>query len=131
METLSKFLLVGGGGFLGANLRYWLGSWMQGRFDGSFPWPTFIINVSGSVVIGLLMGLIEGLNWNPNWRLLGAVGILGGYTTYSTFAYEGMRLLAEREYTRALIYIEASALITVFGAWLGFIIAKLLITGRP
>ncbi len=131
MDTLSKFFLVGGGGFLGANLRYWLGGWMQGRLDGSFPWPTMIINVSGSVIIGLFMGLIEGLNWNPNWRLFGAVGILGGYTTYSTFAYEGMRLLAEREYTRALLYIEGSALITVFGAWLGFVIARLLVTGRP
>src|SRR5579862_8529567 len=93
MDTVVKTLLVGGGGFIGANLRYWVGGWIQNRLGATFPWHTLIINVSGSIVIGLLLGLVVALDWNPNWRLFGAIGILGGYTTYSSFAYEAVALL--------------------------------------
>lgn len=130
MDTVSKILLVGGGGFIGANIRYWIGGWFQSRLTDTFPWPTMLINISGSLVIGIFLGLLDSLHWHPNWRLFFAVGILGGYTTYSTFAYEGMKLLMQREYGRALFYIEGSALLTVFGAWLGFVLARLIASGR-
>lgn len=130
MDAVVKTFLVGGGGFLGANARYWLGGWIQDRLSTTFPWETLIINVSGSLIIGLLLGLMGALNWNPNWRLFGAVGILGGYTTYSSFAYEATRLLADKQYTRAFFYIEGTALLTVFGAWLGLVLARVLTGGR-
>jgi CrcB protein len=130
MDAVSKIFLVGGGGFIGANIRYWLGGWIQSRLGSTFPWQTMFINISGSIIIGLLLGLIEGQNWNPNWRLFGAIGILGGYTTFSSFAYESIRLLGDRDYGRAFFYIEGSALFTVFGAWLGLVLARLLVGGR-
>lgn len=129
-DAVAKTLLVGGGGFIGANIRYWIGGWIQARFDSTFPWQTMIINVSGSLIIGLLLGLMAALNWNPNWRLFGAIGILGGYTTYSSFAYEAVGLLGEREYFRALLYIEGTATLTVLGAWIGLVLARILVGGR-
>ena len=130
METVGKILLVGSGGFLGANIRYWLGGLIQSRLGSSFPWQTMIINVSGSLVIGFFLGLMAGLNWSQNWRLFVAIGILGGYTTYSSFAYEAVGLLSEREYVRALFYIEGTALFTVFGAWVGLVLSRLVLGGK-
>jgi CrcB protein len=89
-----------------------------------------IINVSGSLIIGFFLGLALQLNWNVNSRLFVATGILGGYTTFSTFAYEAVGLLSNREYAKALFYIEGSAFFTVLGAWLGLVLARLVLGGR-
>src|SRR5579863_8376227 len=129
METLTKILLVGAGGALGANARYWLQGWLIDRFSAGV-WSTFAINVTGSIVIGLFMGLSLELNWNPGWRLLVAIGVLGGYTTYSTFAYEAIGLLSNREYLKALLYIEGTAVLTILGAWLGLVAARVILGGR-
>lgn len=134
MEVLSKVLLVGFGGAVGANLRYWIGgwiaNWMQDKFQSALPWHTFFINVTGSFVIGFFMGLSLQLNWNPGWRLFVAIGILGGYTTFSSFAYEAIGLLTSRDYVKALLYIEGSAFCTVLGAWLGLVLSRLVLGGR-
>jgi CrcB protein len=133
MDTVAKILLVGGGGFIGSNARYWLGGFVQERLHGhgvTFPWQTMIINVTGSLIIGFFMGLLSGLNWNPNWRLFFAIGVLGGYTTFSSFAYEAVGLLGEKEYARALFYIEGSALLTVFGAWVGLVLSRVVLGGN-
>jgi CrcB protein len=130
MDTVAKILLVGGGGFLGANARYWLGGWAQERLGATFPWQTMLINVSGSLLIGLFMGLSGGLAWNPNWRLFVALGILGGYTTFSTFGYEAVVMLQQKEYSRALFYIEGSALLSVLAAWLGIVLSRVILGGR-
>jgi CrcB protein len=131
MDAVAKTLMVGTGGFIGANLRYWLGGYISSRLaDATFPWQTMFINVTGSMIIGLFMGLMTGLNWNPNWRLFFAIGILGGYTTYSSFAYESIGLLGNKQYVAALLYIEGTALLTVFGAWLGLVGSRLLLGGR-
>ena len=130
MDAWTKILLVGSGGFLGANARYWLGGLIQSRLGSSFPWETMIINITGSLIIGFFLGAVSGLDWNPNWRLFVAIGILGGYTTYSSFAYEAVRLLSDREYGWALFYIEGTALLTVFGAWVGLVLSRLALGGR-
>jgi len=129
MEILTKILLVGAGGAIGANVRYWLGGWLATRWNAGI-WSTFIINVTGSVVIGLFMGLSLQLNWNPNWRLLVAIGVLGGYTTYSSFAYEAIGLLGGREYMKALLYIEGTAVTTVLGAWVGLVASRIVLGGK-
>ena len=132
-DVVAKILLVGTGGFLGSNLRYWLGAFLQDRLSGAgttFPWQTLIINVTGSLIIGFFMGLFQGLSWSPSWRLFFAIGILGGYTTFSSFAYEAVGLLTQRQYGPALFYIEGSALLTVFGAWSGLVLARLVLGGR-
>jgi CrcB protein len=130
MDSIVKTLLVGSGGFVGANIRYWLGGFIQSRLGSTFPWQTMIINVTGSIVIGFFLGLMAGMDWHPNWRLFLAIGVLGGYTTYSSFAYEAIVLLGQKEYGRALFYIEGTALFTVFGAWLGLVLSRVVQGGK-
>ena len=87
-------LAVGGGA--GANARYWLGrlvAWVQGPV--AFPWATLLINVSGSVVLGLVAAAYLG-HPDParrNWYLLLGTGFCGGFTTFSTFSYETLKLM--------------------------------------
>ncbi len=130
VDNFAKVMLVGGGGFIGANVRYWLGGFIQSRTGTTFPWGTFAINISGALVIGLFLGLLISLNWSPNWRLFVAFGILGGYTTFSSFAYEAVQLLTQREYGWALFYIEGSALLTVLAAWGGLVLSRLMLGGK-
>jgi CrcB protein len=125
----TKALLVGAGGFLGANARYWLGGWIQTRTGGTFPWETLAINIAGSVIIGVFMELALREGWNPNWRLFIAVGILGGFTTYSSFAYESVNLISEKTYDWAMFYVFGTAILCVAGAWIGRLAARLVIGG--
>ena len=129
MDWLTRSALVGIGGFLGANARYWLGGWIQVRLSLTFPWQTLIINVSGSALIGLFMGLALSENCSPNWRLFIAIGILGGYTTYSTFAYEAIKLLEDRSYGEAAFYFFGTAVFSALGAFLGLVLARTLTKG--
>ncbi len=89
---------VGLGGFLGANARYLLGGFISERWGAVFPYGTFVINITGSFILGFFMAYAQDRPWvEPGARLLFAVGFVGAYTTFSTFEYETMRLLQERE----------------------------------
>lgn len=92
-ELLKDSLIVGMGGFLGAVVRFLVGAWVVGRYGASFPWATFVINVSGSFLLGLIGTLLLGrVLVNPAWRLGVAIGFIGAYTTFSTFEYESAKL---------------------------------------
>ncbi len=88
MDVLKQCLVVGAGGFLGAAARFLVGTAIAGRYGTQFPWATFIVNVSGSFVLGLMATLIAGQVLAPNWRLFVSVGFIGAYTTFSTLEYE-------------------------------------------
>jgi fluoride exporter len=113
---------VGLGGFLGANARYLLGGWISERWGVVFPYGTFVINVTGSFILGFFMAYASERSWvAPGARLLFAVGFVGAYTTFSTFEYESMRLLQEREIFLAMMNIFGSVLtgmVAVFGGFL-------------
>ena len=95
-------LWVGLGGFLGANARYLLGGWVSAKFGSLFPYGTFVINITGSFILGFFLAFAQDRAWvHPNWRLLFAVGFVGAYTTFSTFEYESMRLLQDGEFLLA------------------------------
>lgn len=92
-EFLKDSLIVGLGGFLGAVVRFLIGSWIVGRYGASFPWATFVINVSGSFFLGLIGTLLlSRVLVSPNWRLGVTIGFIGAYTTFSTFEYESAKL---------------------------------------
>jgi CrcB protein len=102
-------LIVGLGGFIGAIVRYIVALWIGQRWGRSFPLGTFVINVSGSFLIGLLMSLFtERFMVNPHWRLLLVVGFLGAYTTFSTFEYETGALLKDGEWMISLLNVVLS-----------------------
>jgi CrcB protein len=95
MEMLARVALVGLGGALGAVARYLLGMWIATRVSPDFPWSTFLINSSGSFLIGVILGLASAGELSNEARLFLAVGVLGGHTTFSTFSYESLELLAD------------------------------------
>ena len=78
--------MVGVGGCLGSILRFWLGSYIGSRMGTRFPYGTFVINITGSFLIGLVFALMTArTHWSPNWRYLIPIGFIGGYTTFSSF----------------------------------------------
>ncbi len=91
---MDKFLLISAGAVLGANARYWIGTWAAEKWGAAFPYGTLLINLSGSLLLGVFMALTaERAVIDPRIRLLVATGFLGAYTTFSTFTYESVSLL--------------------------------------
>jgi CrcB protein len=119
------WLYVGIGAFLGANARYWVGGWAAERFGTVFPYGTFIINVSGSFAIGLLAAFFAERAFSPNLRLFLMVGFLGGYTTFSSYSYEGLRLLEDGGYLLGALYLVGSPLVGVAACLVGVVIGRL------
>ena len=129
-QMLVRCLLVGLGGFIGANARYLLGGWVQSKLGVGFPYGTFIINVSGSFVLGLFATLALRFGWADQWRVFFAIGFVGAYTTFSTFEYESIQLVAQGgRYTIAVINLAGSVVVGLFAAYLGVVIARLLTRG--
>jgi fluoride exporter len=121
------YLLIGIGGFLGANARYLIGGWIAERYGTSFPYGTLVINVSGSFVIGFFLVLTtERILAHPNWRLFVAIGFLGAYTTFSTFSFETFALVQERSYLLALANIVGSVALGLIAVLIGMMAARLL-----
>ena len=119
------YLWVGLGGFLGANARYALGAWIVQRAGPAFPWHTLLINVTGSLAIGAILTLLtERLVADPAWRLFLVVGFLGGYTTFSSYTFEGLELLREGEWLAALWYALGSNLLGLAATYLGMVLAR-------
>jgi CrcB protein len=124
---MNNFLIIGVGGFLGAVARYAIALWIGQKWGRNFPMGTFVINVSGSFLIGLLMVLFtERYLVNPQWRLLLVVGFLGAYTTFSTFEYETGSLLKDGEWMMALLNIVGSVVAGFVALKMGEVIAKAL-----
>ena len=120
-----NYLIIGAGRFVGAITRYTLAVWIGQRWGRSFPLGTFIINITGSFLIGLLMTLMaERFTENPQWRLLLVVGFLGAYTTFSTFEYETGGLLRDGEWLYAGINVIGSVFVGFLALKLGEVFAK-------
>ena len=125
METLTKYLAVAGGGAVGAVLRYYLGGSALSRVAAPFPVATFVINVTGSFVIGFFLTLVgERLYVNPHVRLAVAVGFVGAYTTFSTFEYETARLVESRDYLYAFLNVVLSFVVGFAAVWAGIVAAR-------
>lgn len=122
---MMNLLTIGIGGFFGAIARYGVALWIGRQWGRSFPLGTFVVNVSGSFLIGLLMSLLtERLMVNPQWRLLFVVGFLGAYTTFSTFEYETGALLRDGEWLIAMLNVILSVIAGFAALKLGEMIAK-------
>ncbi|GGN05300.1 putative fluoride ion transporter CrcB [Thermus composti] len=108
---VERYLLVALGGALGSVLRYGLGAWVQGALGPGFPYSTLMVNALGSFFIGLSLRLsLEGV-LSGEARLFLAVGVLGGFTTFSSFSYETLALLQGGEAGKAFLYALGSLLL--------------------
>ena len=127
MSRLGEVAVLSVGGMLGVNARYWLALWMSSRVSGVFPWATFTINVSGSFAIGLIATLLR--RWLPSdpWRLFFLVGFLGGYTTFSSFAFEAHVLLERGQAARAAAYLAGSVGAGMIAVVLGIALGRAIV----
>lgn len=116
---MKQMLWVGLGGFAGANARYLLGGWVAARLGSVFPYGTFVINASGSFLLGAVMGVLDSRILPPAVRLAVAVGFIGAYTTFSTFTYETVRLIEDGSWLLAGINALGSVLVGLLAAGAG------------
>lgn len=125
MGALTAVLVVGAGGFVGANARYWLALWAARRWGTEFPWGTLLINVSGSFILGLFTTLALRFAWSDAVRVLIGVGFVGAFTTFSTFEYETLQLAVRGQYGRAALYIAGSLAVGFAAVCLGAALGRL------
>lgn len=121
MNALSASVLVALGGAIGALMRFWLSAFVVGWLGAHLPFATFVANASGSFAIGVASVLI-GLN--PPVAAFVLSGVLGGFTTFSTFSLETVRLLEAGRVLTAVGYAGVSVLVCVVGAGLGVLAAR-------
>ncbi len=117
-------ILVGIGGFIGANARYWTGVWVSARHQSGFPYGTLAVNLLGSFILGLLTAIwVSRGGGDPRLKLLIGTGFLGAFTTFSTYMVESVTLLWDGKVSMALIYVLGSVVLGMLlafgGMWLG------------
>lgn len=117
-------LAIAAGGFGGAVARYWVSRMVAERIGSAFPWGTFAVNISGSLLLGILVGLaLRGAAVAPLWTLGGGTGFLGAYTTFSTWNLESIQLADRHDLRNALLNLGLSTLAGLgaagLGLWLG------------
>jgi CrcB protein len=125
---LTQFMLVGFGGFIGSGLRFTLQSWVQRTATFThFPLGTLSVNVLGCLLIGYLGGLAEHRQaLDASMRLFLLVGVLGGFTTFSTFAYESLLMAQTSQFFGMLLNVLLQVTIGFSAAWVGMTAARLL-----
>jgi CrcB protein len=112
---IRNLLLVALGGALGSVGRYLVSRWMT----GTFPWGTLTVNLLGSLLIGLLTGLVAKGSLSPEMKLLLVTGFCGGFTTFSTFANESFSMMKAGDALQMALYLAASVVIGILAVWLG------------
>lgn len=121
---MSDVLVVGLGGFVGSVTRFMLGTWIAARVGTTFPYGTFAINVTGCFILGVIMGALERNAISPAVRLPAAVGFCGGYTTFSTYGYETVRLLETGGSIGAVINVVGSNVMGLAGCLVGLAVGR-------
>ena len=121
---MDKYFVVLAGAGIGGLARYVASTWIMEKYAGRFPLGTFVINITGSFLIGVLMMLfLERWQPHPNWRLFLVVGVLGGYTTFSSFEYETFLAVRAGARWMGLLYVLGSVILGYFGVWIGAALA--------
>ncbi|RMG93517.1 MAG: fluoride efflux transporter CrcB [Chloroflexi bacterium] len=122
---MNRYLIIALGAALGANARYLVGVWASERLGASFPYGTFLVNITGSFILGFLITLAAGrLTLTPELRLFLAVGFLGSYTTFSSYAVESVTLWQQGGWWQAIVNIASNNLIGLIFALFGVFVAR-------
>lgn len=120
-----KYVMVGVGGFIGAIARFWVASFVGARMGTRFPYGTFIINISGSFLIGFILTLLTAkAHLSPNWRYLIPVGFIGAYTTFSTFEFETLRSIQDGQLVTASLNVVLSVALGFIAVWAGAVAGR-------
>jgi len=123
--ALNQLIIIAAGGAIGAVFRFMVSNGVHNLMGRGFPYGTLTVNVIGSFVMGLsYVMLIERLNVSPEWRAFIVVGLLGAFTTFSTFSIETLVLIENSELSKAMLNVLLSVLLCVMGSWLGLILGR-------
>jgi len=125
MAAMARFLMICLGGAIGTGARYLLGGWAQRALGTAFPYGTLIINALGSFLIVVIMylGIQRGV-LSPSARLVLTTGVMGGFTTYSTFNYETIRLMQDGALGFAALNVAATVVICLLAGGLGVLVCR-------
>ena len=118
-------LLIGAGGFIGSSLRYLISLFFQSKVLTTFPFGTFAVNILGCFLIGAVYALSDRGDLGAEWRLFLATGILGGFTTFSSFSNETVSMMRDAQYGSALLYVVSSVILGLLATFLGIFLIKL------
>ncbi|NQU51816.1 MAG: fluoride efflux transporter CrcB [Bacteroidetes bacterium] len=122
---LRNILIVGTGGFIGTVMRYLVQIFVEKGMASTFPWGTFIANMAGSLIIGIVFGLAEkGDLLSSEWRMFLAVGVCGGFTTFSSFAYNNLNLLKDHSYGQLLWNVGGSLFLGILAVYIGIVLVR-------
>ncbi|MBS1723457.1 MAG: fluoride efflux transporter CrcB [Armatimonadetes bacterium] len=130
MRYVTESLWVAFGAAIGANARYWF-STLARAWAQPFPWPTLLINLVGSVLLGAFSAAALARGWGWQGRLFFAVGLCGGFTTFSTFSFEVLDLMYQRSWKLAGLYAALSLALCVLGCFVGGHFGRLLFSPHP
>jgi len=120
-----NMILIGTGGFFGSVLRYGTNEMVLKLIETNKPLGTFAVNVVGSFIIGIVLGLFEnGTLISANWKLFLAVGFCGGFTTFSSFALENLSMMQAQQFFTSILYIVISIFVGLLAVYSGFWIVK-------
>jgi CrcB protein len=129
MAGAGAWIAVATGGAIGSIARFWLTGAMTALTGPKFPWGTLLINVAGSLIIGLVAGIAlspSRIALNPDLRLFLMTGICGGFTTFSAFSLQTLDLIQAGDMAPALGYIAASVLLCLLAVWCGWAVGRLI-----
>ena len=119
-------ILVGIGGFLGSIARYLAASFITKTISSAFPYGTFVVNIIGCLMIGIIFGLWQRFEWlAPEWRFFLATGFCGGFTTFSSFAFENIILLLDKDYLTFASYSILSFVLGLIATFIGLSLTKM------
>lgn len=116
---------IAGGGAVGALMRFWISNSIYTLYGRDFPYGTLVVNVLGSFLMGFMFILLnERFNIDPAWRAALLIGLLGAFTTFSTFSIETLNLFIAGETMRAAMNIMLSVIVCILATWLGILIGR-------
>jgi fluoride exporter len=126
-KTMQQAIWISLGAVLGANLRYWVTDSIANQLGKSFPYGTFIINLTGSLLLGLFVAVAgKSAGLDPRWRAFIAVGFIGAYTTFSTYAVDSVDLAMKGHWLLGLTNLVGSAILGGLMAFAGLYLGKLI-----